>query len=101
MLCQVPLDPVGCNGRVGLGFSRGGVSAHPGSPREGRGLAVCQYRLSSERGRELWKDVMDRRQGEGKGGKRKTEVRGEEKARERNTRDTHSACLMGSCHTRH
>lgn len=78
MLCQVPLDPAGCNGRVGLGFSRGGVSAHPGSPREGRGLAVCQYRLSSERGRELWKDVMDRRQGEGKGGKRekqKSEVK--------------------------
>lgn len=41
-------------------------------------LAVCQYRLSSERGRELWKDVMDRRQGEGKGGKRqkqKSEVK--------------------------
>lgn len=78
MRCQVPLDPGECNGRMGLGFSGGGVSAHPGFPRKGWGLTVSQYRLSSERGRELWKDVMDRRQGEGKGGKRekqKSEVK--------------------------
>lgn len=51
---------------MGLGFSGRGVSAHPRSPRKGRELAVCQHRLSSERGRELWKDVMDRRRGKGK-----------------------------------
>lgn len=42
---------------------------------EGKGqLSVCQYRLSSERGRELWRDVMDRRRGEGRQGERKTEM---------------------------
>lgn len=58
--CQVPLDPGGdLLGKVWGSWGEG--SAHPWSPREGKGLAVCQYRLSSERGRELWKDVMDRR----------------------------------------
>lgn len=65
-LCQILLDPRGYNERVGLGFSGRGVSAQSRFPREGRELAVCQHRLSSERGRELWKDVMDRRQGKGK-----------------------------------
>lgn len=64
--CQVPLDAGGCSGRLGLGFSGRRVSTFARSPREGRGLAVYQYRLSSERGRELGKDVMDRRGGEGK-----------------------------------
>lgn len=51
------------------------VSAQRRSPTEGRGLAiVCQYRLSSERGRELWEDVMDRRQGEGKRGREKNKL---------------------------
>lgn len=66
-LCQILLDPRGYNERVGLGFSGRGVSAQSRFPREGRELAVCQHRLSSERGRELWKDVMDRRQGKRRG----------------------------------
>lgn len=37
----------------------------------GEGVAVCQYRLSSERGRELRKGVMDRRKGKGKWGREK------------------------------
>lgn len=44
----------------------------------------------------LWIGGREREKGE----ERKTEVRGEEKAKERNTGDAHSACLMDARHTR-
>lgn len=54
-------------------FSGRGSLPTPGLP--GKGEGSCQYRLSSERGRELWKDVMDGRKGEekwaGEGGREK------------------------------
>lgn len=92
MSCQVPLEPGDYNGRVDLGFSGRRGAAYPRSPKGGKGVTICQYRLSSERGRELWKGVMDRRKGRENGGEKNREVRGEEKARERNQGDAHSTC---------
>lgn len=100
MSCQVPLEPGDYNGRVDLGFSGRGGAAYPRSPKGGKGVTICQYRLSSERGRELWKGVMDRRKGRENGGERKTEKSEVKRKLGREIKETPTPLARtGSCYT--
>jgi hypothetical protein len=66
--CQAIWDPDNCPRRnlMDLVSTHGVLEDSQGSlptPSLWEERGGYQYRLSSERGRELWKDVMDRRKG--------------------------------------